>query len=510
MSTTDPIDEKNNDNQLRIAVTGGVDSGKTTITGVLVSGELDDGRGYARAKVFRYPHEKSTGRSSSVSYNYIKQQLPDGSRRIITAVDLCGHEAYLRTTLYGITAHRIDYGLVIAGCNMGIAMSHNGSFANSMTAEHVKVLSMFGIPMIYILTKKDLCPDTVSQCNCGKKKPSLDEDTLCSCQTVDPHPEYENTKSCLRKLLKTIDMKPMWVDKETPPEMIAKNAEAICKRLQEGVYAPVIVASNKTGMNIELLKHLLQILPPRPNTVYDPIGGPDMSRGSFFFVESKYRVKGVGLVVSGTLKGATIRIGDHLHIGPIDGKWYPLRVKDLHNNIREPIKELVHGMTGCIAIACKDITTKRTLKSGLMVVTDPANTNTTTTFTAEVTVLKHSTTITGRFQSHIHCLNIRQTARLLLPKNGDKAPLIRSGQTCTVGFKFAAGRAVHIEIGAIVLLREGKTRAVGRITAIGLPPGVIDDKYDDPLLNSLNRTQRAIAKAEMAKMSIPTTPAVEI
>ena len=44
---------------LRIGVLGNVDSGKSTLTGVLSSapGSLDDGRGLMRQKVFNFTHE---------------------------------------------------------------------------------------------------------------------------------------------------------------------------------------------------------------------------------------------------------------------------------------------------------------------------------------------------------------------------------------------------------------------------------------------------------------------
>ena len=54
------------ENDIRIAVIGNVDSGKSTLVGVLTKGELDDGRGAARAKVFNYNHEVENGRTSSI------------------------------------------------------------------------------------------------------------------------------------------------------------------------------------------------------------------------------------------------------------------------------------------------------------------------------------------------------------------------------------------------------------------------------------------------------------
>lgn len=49
-----------------VAVVGNVDAGKSTLLGVLTHGELDNGRGFARQKLFRHKHEMESGRTSSV------------------------------------------------------------------------------------------------------------------------------------------------------------------------------------------------------------------------------------------------------------------------------------------------------------------------------------------------------------------------------------------------------------------------------------------------------------
>ena len=71
--------------ELRIGVIGSVDSGKSTLTGVLTKDVLDDGRGFARSKILRYPHEKESGNVSrnhkiiAMSNNniYVQKYYPD-------------------------------------------------------------------------------------------------------------------------------------------------------------------------------------------------------------------------------------------------------------------------------------------------------------------------------------------------------------------------------------------------------------------------------------------------
>ena len=52
--------------EIRVPVVDNVDAGKSTLLCVLTHGELDNGRGHARLKLFRHKHEAESGRTSSV------------------------------------------------------------------------------------------------------------------------------------------------------------------------------------------------------------------------------------------------------------------------------------------------------------------------------------------------------------------------------------------------------------------------------------------------------------
>lgn len=58
-----------------IAVVGNVDAGKSTLLGVLTHGELDNGRGHARQRLFRHKHEMESGRTSSVGNDILGKLL---------------------------------------------------------------------------------------------------------------------------------------------------------------------------------------------------------------------------------------------------------------------------------------------------------------------------------------------------------------------------------------------------------------------------------------------------
>ena len=84
----------------RIIIVGNVDSGKSTLIGVLSGGELDDGRGKARLKLKLHKHERETGRTSSISHSSIPG---------IILLDAPGHERYNKTTAKGMSKSLPDY-----------------------------------------------------------------------------------------------------------------------------------------------------------------------------------------------------------------------------------------------------------------------------------------------------------------------------------------------------------------------------------------------------------------
>lgn len=76
---------------LTIATIGNVDSGKSTLVGVLTKSVLDDGRGFARSKVFNFGHEQENGRTSSIAHEIMgfhthASTTPDsGTLNVITS-----------------------------------------------------------------------------------------------------------------------------------------------------------------------------------------------------------------------------------------------------------------------------------------------------------------------------------------------------------------------------------------------------------------------------------------
>jgi len=162
---------------VRVASMGNVDSGKSTLVGIITSSDdvADDGRGSLRKKVFNYSHEMENGRTSSIAYEIVcfdkqgLQVLPESkstkkkviwpdmvsrSAKVVSLNDLCGHEKYLKTTMYGLSGLFPHYGMVVVGANMGI---------QRMTREHIGIAVSLKIPLFIVVTKVDLAPEQVYQ-----------------------------------------------------------------------------------------------------------------------------------------------------------------------------------------------------------------------------------------------------------------------------------------------------------------------------------------------------------
>jgi GTPase len=104
---------------IRVAVVGNVDAGKSTLIGTLTTSSLDDGRGKSRTSIMKHRHEIESGRTSTASTHLMgfrstgepiagkdkvrakrktEDEVARESYRVITLMDLAGHEKYLKTT----------------------------------------------------------------------------------------------------------------------------------------------------------------------------------------------------------------------------------------------------------------------------------------------------------------------------------------------------------------------------------------------------------------------------
>lgn len=106
------------------------------------------------------------------SLDWVK--ICERSSKVITFIDLAGHEKYLKTTVFGMTGHAPDFGMLMVkmiicykfcfykakplkvGANAGII---------GMTKEHLGLALALSVPVFVVVTKIDMCPENVLQNN---------------------------------------------------------------------------------------------------------------------------------------------------------------------------------------------------------------------------------------------------------------------------------------------------------------------------------------------------------
>jgi len=427
-----------------IVVTGSVDSGKSSTIGVLISNELDNGNGSARLKVAKHPHEKDSGQTSDISTRTIESK-----DKIITLIDLCGHEKYLKTTTYGITGFFPDYAIVTIASNRGIL---------KMTREHLGILFYMKIPTIIIITRIDIAPDEI----------------------------LANTETSIKKMCSVYGKKAVFINSrkelDLPPDMMKQKEESnrmMFKELTDKMRTsdeilPIILTSNKTGFYINTLKDILFKLEPRE--LWKPLNNIS---DSVFYIESCFNPPGIGLVVSGINKGKTIKTGDNLYIGPIENKFISIRIRSIHNNSRELVGELQNHMRGCFAISSteKKFELLRSMfKRGMVIISNLEQLNKLMpSFNAEIEILHHSATIREKYSPVLHIGSIKQSAAITkiieVIKYNDmdedevsNTICLRTKDKAIVEFKFLSHHE-FVEKDMIFFFREGTTRGVGKVMA---------------------------------------------
>ncbi|KAK5282372.1 hypothetical protein LTR40_003402 [Exophiala xenobiotica] len=224
--------------ETRIAVVGNVDAGKSTMLGVLVKGNLDDGRGKARVNLFRHKHEIESGRTSSVGMeimgfdthgDVVTSSVPGrkltwaeiGTRsaKVITFTDLAGHEKYLRTTVFGLLSSEPNYCLLMVAANNGLI---------GMSKEHLGIALALNVPVMVVITKIDICPPQI----------------------------LEQTISQLTKILKSPGARKIPIFIRNHEETVMTATQFVSQRI-----CPIFQVSNVTGESLDLVRTFLNILP---------------------------------------------------------------------------------------------------------------------------------------------------------------------------------------------------------------------------------------------------------
>ncbi|KAK4198072.1 P-loop containing nucleoside triphosphate hydrolase protein [Triangularia verruculosa] len=419
--------------ETRIAVVGNVDAGKSSMLGVLVKGDLDDGRGKARVNLFRHKHEIETGRTSSVGMEIMGfdtkgevivsdtpgrklswEEIGKRSAKVITFTDLAGHERYLRTTVFGLLSSSPNYCLLMVAANNGLI---------GMSKEHLGIALALNVPVMVVITKIDICPPQI----------------------------LEQTINQITRILKSPGARKIPIFIKNREECINTATQFVSQRI-----CPIFQVSNVTGENLDLVRSFLNILPHH--------GRYDAEAPFEFHVNDTFSVPHVGTVVSGIVKSGVIHAGDDVQIGPDSlGRFTQTSIRSIE---RKRIGVPVASAGQSASFALRRVR-RKDVRKGMVVLSklDGAPPKVYREFVAEVLILSHATTIKTKYQAMLHVGPVSQTCAII---DVDR-PFIRTGDRATVAFRFVQ-RPEYLAPGDRLLFREGRTKGLGIVKSVGYDP----------------------------------------
>ncbi|KAI9330293.1 P-loop containing nucleoside triphosphate hydrolase protein, partial [Obelidium mucronatum] len=314
--------------EIRVAIVGGADAGKSTLLGVLADSDLDNGRGKSRLNLLRHRHEIETGRTSSISHQIIGfdargdlvnygttnistlEQICEASAKIVSFLDMCGHPKYQKTTLSGLTGHSPDYACLIIGANAG--------GVSEVPREHLGIAVALMVPVFIVITKVD----------------------------VASAPQLTRTVNSLLRLLKSpgICRVPMVIQNED--DLVVAVSSLVNSRV-----IPIFLTSSVTGENMNLLEKFLNLL-PKPSNLTPEVESLETSSVEFS-IEETYNIPGLGYVVGGLLMSGHLsphsQRTETYYLGPDRGRFVPIRISSIHRQ-RIPIGHLTTGQAATCAI----------------------------------------------------------------------------------------------------------------------------------------------------------------
>lgn len=271
--------------EIKIGLFGEESSGKSTLVGVLVNGNLDNGEGSARQTVFRFPHEMQCGKTSSISHQIVGfdqkenilnslnwEEIMQKSSKIISFYDLGGSEKAAKTTLGVLSPSYLDYFFLVTSAKQGITDN---------TKLFLIIANSMNLPIISLITMSDLVND------------------------YDMEELIKNYKF----LIKSLKLKKL--------PLLIKSFEDISlfsRNLNEKIH-PILVLSNKSGMGLEYLVNLLKLLPTQHSMIN--LSADDMfcqfDIHEHFLVTEKESSK---LIVGGIVSRGKIVVGQQYYLGP--------------------------------------------------------------------------------------------------------------------------------------------------------------------------------------------------
>ena len=423
-----------------INVAGRVNSGKSSLIGSLVTGRPDNGSGSARSFLLTHPQEITRGQTADIHLAFMgfdergetvypdnplnKQdsaRVLDQSTKIITFFDAPGHKEYSKTMIRSILGADAQYGLVlIPGPEEAYLIRQEESIygvprLDEITREHMILMASQGAPFIIMISKLD---------------------------RTSPQ-DLELVMNVVRNSLKEVGRIPVTVRTrdEIPP---------VVKELSNEVIVPIFLTSALDSDSLELVTHLLRLLPANSN--HSALADPARA-----FVDKVYRgIKGTNVVVTGTVRSGVFKKGQVLRLGPDSSNQFQEGRLFSIEMFKKRIGTVKAG--DLFGFDIKDVD-KHLVRRGQVILDPDIQPESCKTFEANIIVTRHPTKISVGYAPVLQAHTIQQT--VILKKIYD-ADYLSVGDFARVRLEFMTSSEA-LSVGDKIVLREANTRAIGTV-----------------------------------------------
>ncbi|MFW9831807.1 MAG: GTP-binding protein [Candidatus Thorarchaeota archaeon] len=428
---------------LGINLVGRVNSGKTTLAGVLIQGQLDDGSGQARAVLLTYPQELRRGQTADLHVtfaaidkqgDFISMQAPldkskrarilDQAHRIITIFDAPGHKEYAKTMIRSVLGASAQYSMLLIPCQdeYKLAMSEKGRSGifrlDDITREHLLLVSNQQLPFIVVINKIDDCIETVR----------------------------EEVQNLVIDTIKEVGHVPLRVTKED-------DLSIICREISHRVIVPIFEVSCVSGFGLDLLRNTLAQLPSR-------IADERTEKPALAYIDKVYRgVRGTNVVLTGTVQEGIFKPGQSILCGPDkDGRFLRGRISSI-----EVFKKRVERVKAgdVFGFDIKRIQPEK-IRRGQIICDKDADVKAVKTFDATIIVTRHPTRIRAGYEPVFHSATIQQPVIFAEIYNKDYLVV---GDVARVRMTFKKGPEM-LRKGDRIVTREANTRCIGTVAAL--------------------------------------------
>ena len=422
---------------------GRVNSGKTTLAGVLIQGQLDNGSGQARALLLTYPQELKRGQTADLHVafaainrqgKFLAMQAPldkskrarilDQAHRIITIFDAPGHKEYAKTMIRSVLGASAQYSMILVPCldeyKLSVAEVQRSGIRrlDDITREHLLLVSNQELPFVVVINKVDDC---------------------------DEH-RRDHVRNLVFETIKEIGHVPLRITSED-------DIPIICREIAHRVIVPVYEVSCVTGEGLDLLRETLVQLPSR-------IPNERIEKPAFAYIDKVYRgIRGTNIVITGTVQEGIFKPGQSILTGPDkDGRFMQGRIGSI-----EVFKKRVERVKAgdVFGFDLKRLPPEK-IRRGQIICDKDADVKAINTFESTIIVTRHPTRIRQGYEPVFHSATIQQP--VIYEHIFDKEYLV-VGDVARVRMVFKKGPEM-LRLGDRIVTREANTRCIGTVTKL--------------------------------------------